>query len=41
MIDGVKDEKLKYFWSPLKNLIFREGSRKTNIEGKLLKKKGA
>ena len=41
MIDGVKDEKLKYFWSPLKNLIFRGGSRKTNIEGRLLKKKEA
>ena len=26
--DGVKVEKLEYFWGSLKNQIFREGSRK-------------
>ena len=32
--DGVKDEKLEYFWGSLKNQIFKEGgSRKNNKEG--------
>ena len=29
--DGVKDEKFGYYGGSLKNLIFREGSRNTNI----------
>ena len=29
--DGVKDEKFKYFWGSLKNLILMRGSRKTTI----------
>ena len=31
--DGVKDEKLQYFWGSLKNVIFRGVSRKSSIEG--------
>ena len=36
----VNGEKLRYFWGSLKNPTFREGSRKTNIEGGLLKEGG-
>ena len=31
--DGIKDEKLQYFWGSLKNLTFMGGLQKTNIEG--------
>ena len=37
----MKNFNILYFWGSLKFLIFRgEGSRKTNIEGGLSKKKG-
>ena len=31
--DGIKDEKLQYFWGSLKNLTVMGGLQKTNIEG--------
>ena len=37
--DGVKDEKFKYFWGSLKNLILMRGSRKTTIQWGLPKKR--